>query len=191
MADPTETPVFLGKIGRPHGVNGEVRLFLFNPGSESIQAGMKVSLHREGASLAELELEQVRYTPKFAILKFKGLTFRDQVDALKHAELGVDPELLPELDEEEFYHRDLLDLPVYLASEEDGEDFDPDQSIGQVNRIFETGANDVLVVRRPDGSELFVPVIEQAISLIDLDEEFVLLQPLEIWAPEDDRTPGS
>ena len=192
MTDPSDALLFLGKIGRPHGVRGEVRLFLFNPGSEALQPGMTISLHRQNVVLADdLTLEQVRYTPKFAILKFKGLEFRDQVDAFKHAELGVDPEILPELDDEEFYHRDLLDLPVFIATEEDGEDFDPDASIGQVDRLFETGANDVLVVRRRDGSELFVPVIDQAISIIDLEEQFVLLQPLELWAPEDDLTPGS
>lgn len=186
MTPDSSSLVLLGKIGRPHGVHGEVRLFLFNPNSESLRKGLPATLFREGREIQTVEIEQVRFTPKFALLKFKGLNHRDQVDALKHAELGVDSDLLPELDDEEFYHRDLLDLPVFLAAEEDGEEFDPQASIGQVDRVFETGANDVIVVKKNDGTELFVPLIEQAISVIDLDEEFVLLQPLELWAPEDE-----
>lgn len=175
--------VALGKVGRPHGVNGEVRLFLFNPTSQTLSEGLDVVILRGGKELARPQLSSVRYTPKFAILKFKDLHFRDQVDTFKHAELAVPEHYLPELDDEEFYHRDILDLPVFLATEEDGEDFDPHTPFGVVDRIFETGANDVVVVKKTDGTELFVPLIEDAISLIDLDKEFVLLQPLEIWAP--------
>lgn len=177
--------VVLGKIGRPHGNKGEVRLFLANPTSESLSKDMEVVLLRDGKELARHTLEEIRYVPKFAILKFKGLTFRDQVDLFKHAELAMDAALLPELGEEEFYHRDLLDLPVFVALEEDGEDFDEKQPFGTVSRVFETGANDVLVVKRADGSDFLVPLIEEAISFIDLEEEVLVLQPLEIWAPED------
>ena len=174
----------LGKIGRPHGVNGEVRLVLYNPDSDSLREGLTVYLTGEGtAGEKTLKVTSVRRHKQFQLVTFQGIKHRDQVDAIKHLELSIDLADLPELDDEEFYHRDILGLPVYVTDEEDGELPEGAAPIGVVDRFFETGANDVLVVALDEGGTLFVPVIEQAISFIDLDEELVVLQPLDLWTP--------
>lgn len=175
----------IGKLGRPHGVRGEIRLFLFNPDSESLADGMAVELKSESGATIEATIERIRYTPKFAIIKFAGLNFRDEVDRLTNAVLHIDIDLLPELDDDEFYVAELIGLPVYIATEEDGE-IDPDKTepIGTVDDVFDTGANEVIVVVKKDGQELLVPLVEHAVSYIDLDEEILVLQPLKIWAPK-------
>lgn len=186
MADDSSR-VLLGKVGRPHGIHGEVRLVLHNPDSDSLREGLTVYLGPGAGALEQeekaLTIATVRPHKQFQLVTFKGLTHRDQVDALKHRELSIAVEDLPDLDEEEFYHRDILGLPVYVADEEDGELPDGAGAIGTVHRFFETGANDVLVVALEEGGTLFVPVIEQAISFIDLDEKLVVLQPLDLWTP--------
>ncbi len=183
---PQPTRVALGKIGRPHGVRGEVRLFLFNPESETLIKGMRIFLAPDGLPPTEAVIEKIRYTPKFVILKFKGINGREAIDQFKHAHLEVEYDDLPDLDEDEFYHLDLIGFPVYLAAEENGELPEDTEPIGEVDRFFETGgANDVIVIRRNEDSELFVPVVEHAISFIDFDRELVVLQPLEIWTPRE------
>lgn len=181
--------IALGKIGRPHGVNGEVRLFLFNPESETLSAGMEVFLVGDEADPKKVEIKQIRYTPKFVILKFAGINSRWEIDIFKHAHLEVSQEDLPELEEDEFYHVDLLGIPVYVADEEDGDLPDGAEPIGEVSRFFETGANDVFVVGRKGGKELFVPLVEHAVSLIDFEREVVVLQPLDLWTPPEDEEP--
>lgn len=174
-------PVAIGKIGRPHGVRGECRLFLFNRASETVQAGLTVTLRPSRGAVRQVEVSQARYAAKFVIVKFEGIDGREEADALKHAILEVSPEALPPLDDDQFYQVELLGAPVYIAAEEDG-DMPADASPhGEVDRFFETGANDVLVVRQSDGDELFVPVVPHAISLLDVENDRVILQPLHIW----------
>lgn len=179
--------VALGKLGRPHGVRGEIRLFLFNPESQTLVSGLDAYVRHEGRSAVPVEIEKARYAAKFVIVKFAGIDDRDEVDKFKHAHLEVSYEDLPELDEEAFYYVELVGSPVYVAAEEYGDIDDDAEPIGEVDRFFETGANDVLVVNR-DGDQLLVPMVEHAVSLLDLERSLVILQPLETWtAPEDDE----
>ncbi|MFU8805721.1 MAG: ribosome maturation factor RimM [Bradymonadaceae bacterium] len=181
MTEEDQELIVLGKIGRPHGKTGEVRLFLYNPESDTLEPEMPVVILFEEAPPRDLVVESIRYTDKFALIKFEKVSFREDVDALKHGELAVDVEFLPTLDDDEFYHVELLDLPVFVARDGDIEDLEP---FGKVGRFFETGgANDVMVVERIDGSEYFVPMIDAAICAIDVDEERVVLWPVERWAP--------
>ena len=176
--------VAIGKIGRPHGVRGEARLFLFNPTSETVHPGLNAFLCPDRGSEVAVEVEKARYAAKFVIVKFKGIDGRQAIDEFKHAILEVDPDDLPELDDDQFYQVELLGAPVYVADEEDGDLPESGEAIGEVERFFDTGgANDVMVVRREDGSELLVPVVEHAISLLDVEDYLVILQPLEIWTP--------
>jgi 16S rRNA processing protein RimM len=175
--------VTIATIGRPHGTRGEVRVFPINHDSDSLREGVTVYLTGRGEEKV-LEIESARRANKFFIVRFQGLNHRDQVDALKHLQVEIGTEDLPDLEEDEFYHRDLLGAPVYVALEEDGELPEDPTPIGQVDRFFETGANDVLVVALTEGGSLLVPVVEHAISFIDVDERVIVLQPLELWAPQ-------
>ena len=60
--------------------------------------------------------------------------------------------------------------------------------IGEVDGFFETGANDVMVVALSNGERLFVPMIEDAVAVLDLDDG-VVLQPADQWAPEGTELP--
>lgn len=183
MNEQDDKLILMGKIGRPHGKRGEVRLFLYNPDSDTLYDDMPCVIVSEQGEKSDHVIESIRYVDKFALIKFVGMSHRDVVDALKHGEVAVDADLLPDLDEDEFYHAELIDLPVFIANDEDQENL---ILFGTISRFFETGANDVFVVARPDGSEFFVPMIENAICDIDIDEERVLIWPLERWAAAED-----
>lgn len=178
--------VVLGKLGRPHGVKGEVRFFPFNDETQSLQAGLRGQLEGAGQPPLEVEVEQVRHSPKFAIVKFDQFRFRDEVDAYKHAKFHVLYDELPPLeDDDDFYHVELMGAPVYLADSEDGDPPEDAEPIGEVKRFFATGANDVMVVTLSTGKELLVPLVEHAVVALDLDDHLVILQPFQIWTPED------
>jgi|SRR5690554_3909929 len=184
MSKPENDRVELAKVGRPHGVYGDVRLHLYNADSEVLDEGIKVYLKTEREEL-ELTIEQYRRGPKFAMVKFKGIQGREGAERIKHGIVSVDFDLLPELDDDEFYLVESIGFPVFVASEEDGEPAEDAEAIGEIDRFFETGANDVLVVKRTDGTELFVPYVEHAVSYVDVEAPAVVLQPLEIWTPAD------
>ncbi len=179
--------VAIGKLGRPHGVRGEIRVFPFNPNSETITEGLEVYLECDGDGPLATTVEQARYTDRFIITKFEDIDDRDVVDEFKHGRVFVDYDDLPKLDDDEFYYVDLVGAPVYVADTEDGDITEDDEPIGVVDRFFATGANDVLVVDRDDSDDLYAPLVEHAVSLLDFERQLIVLQPLEIWAPADDE----
>lgn len=183
----TARRVALGKLGRPHGIRGEIRLFLFNPQSTALRSGMQAWLACDDRPPVEVEIESARYADKFVIVKFADIDDRDVVDEYKHGHLEIDYDDLPDLEEEQFYHLELVGAPVYVAEEEHGDLPEDAEPIGRVDRIFATGANDVLVVDVDDGDELMAPLVEHAVSLLDFERLLVILQPLEIWTPADDE----
>ena len=76
------------------------------------------------------------------------------------------------LDEGVYYWYQIIGLTAVL---EDGKE------VGQVTDISRTGSNDIYVVRAPDGSELLIPAIEDAVLEIDLPARRIVVRLL----PED------
>lgn len=168
----------LGKIGRPHGVHGEVRLFLFNPDSESLTEGSSIVVHFARGD-ETIVVETVRYVDKGVLARFKGVSGRDAIDRFKNCDFSISYEQLPPPADGEFYHIDLIGLDVFLSDEKTSE-LHP---FGTVDRFFDSGNDDVLVVRLLDGKELFVPMFDDTIEDINMELGRVVLAPLEGWAP--------
>jgi 16S rRNA processing protein RimM len=79
----------------------------------------------------------------------------------------VDPEELPE-DPEEFYDHQLMDLDVVTV---DGTE------VGRITEITHLPYQDLLIVKRPDGSEVMIPFVEEIVPEIDLEEQRVVIAP--------------
>lgn len=177
--------VAIGKLGRPHGIRGEIRLFLFNSESKTVTEGLQGFITREGHPPVEVTVEKARYTDRFVILKLEDIDDRGEIDEYKHGHLEVDYDDLPDLTDDEFYYVELVGASVYEAEQEDGAPAEDTEPLGTVDRFFETGANDVMVVDLSDDDELFVPLVEHAVALLDFKDHQVVLQPLELWTAAD------
>src|SRR5690554_6856606 len=100
--------VVLGKVGRPHGIHGEVRLFLFNQDSESLVEGASIVVHFADGDDQTIVLETVRYVDKGLLARFKGVSGRDAIDRFKNCDFSVAYDELPPPEDGEFYHIDLI-----------------------------------------------------------------------------------
>lgn len=161
-----------------------MRLFPLNPNSELLEPGFRVFVRRAGEE-TELVLTRVRHAAKFDILAIEGVDERDGAEALTNLDVFVDPDDFPELDDGEFYLRDLVGADVALLQAEDGDAF---RVIGEVQGFMQTGANDVMIVTVPGAPDLLVPMIEHAVAEVDVGTQ-VLLYPLDVWAPEGTEVP--
>lgn len=170
--------ITIGRFGRAHGVRGEVRFFSQNPESDFLKVGLRVFVRRDGQETV-LTVAKVRHAAKFDIVGLEDIDGRDQAEALTNLDVSVDREALPELEQGEFYLRDLVGCEVAILIDEQG----ATRPIGQVGGFFETGANDVMVVEFSGGETLFVPMVDHAVAAVDPDQG-VVLYPLEQWAPE-------
>ena len=150
-----DAPVTLAVITGAHGVTGEVRLKLF---------ANDLSGYRSfnGGSLTVKSLRN-------GIARFAEVPDRNAAERLRGTELTVPRSALPPLEEGEYYHTDLLGLPVVSTTG------DP---LGIVIAIDDFGAGDVIEVERPDKKRFMVPMNPQAVpewndERLVVDEAFV------------------
>ena len=157
----SDRPVTLAVIIGAHGVTGEVRLKLFTE---------DLSSYRElNAGGHALTLRSVRPGPNGAVARFAEIADRNTAEALRGTELTVPRASLPPLDEGEYYHADLIDLPCISTSGE---------ALGKVVLIENFGAGDVIEIERPDGTRFMVPMRPEAVPEWDagrllIDDAFV------------------
>ena len=100
--------LLLGEIGAAQGLKGEVRLRSYTQDPAAIARYDTLEDEHGGT----IEIESLRVTPKALIARIKGVTTREAAEALNHTKLYIDRALLPERDEEEWYHVDLIGLAV-------------------------------------------------------------------------------
>ncbi|QKG71809.1 ribosome maturation factor RimM [Erythrobacter mangrovi] len=148
----SDQSVTLAAVTGAHGVAGEVRLKLFGEGVDALKPHKSFNAANSGRVLT---LVTIRSDNKGgAIARFAEVKDRTSAEQLRGTALTVPREALPELEEGEFYHSDLLDLPVVTDSGE---------AIGRVCAVENFGATDIIEIEKPDGKKFMVPLTEQAV----------------------------
>lgn len=175
MADPTwrtppeELRLAIGVIVAPQGVSGEVRMNIWTHFPERIPQLKEIYLDPEPTPR---RLRSARLKGGLAILAIEGVTTRDEAEALRGRVVRIGHDQAAPLGEDEYYHFQLIGL---TAVDEAG------TVLGEVVEILETGANDVYVVRAPDGDELLFPALKDVVLDIDLNEGRMVVRPLEYY----------
>ena len=171
----------VARIGRAHGLRGEVTVEVRTDEPELRLAPGAVLL-TEPASAGPLTIESGRVHSGRLLLRFEGVGDRTAVEALRNTLLiaEVDPEEQPE-DPEEYYDHQLMDLDVVTL---DG------RHVGRISEITHLPYQDLLVVERPDGSEVLVPFVSEIVPEIDLKEQRAVIDPPPGLIDEAEETAG-
>ncbi|SUX54912.1 ribosome maturation factor RimM [Chromobacterium vaccinii] len=90
--------------------------------------------------------------PKALAAKLEGVEGRDAAELLRGSQIAVPRSELPAPADDEYYWNDLMGLAVINQQGE---------TLGKVDNLLETGANDVLVVKGDDGQQRLIPFVEQ------------------------------
>jgi 16S rRNA processing protein RimM len=151
---PDHTLVELAVIVRPHGVRGAVKARLHNPDTDMLTRGRQV--HVAGVARLVTGIQPLP-DPRALVLHLEGVSDRDAAEALRDAPVSVRRDELPPLAEGEYYHFELIGARVETP---DGE------LLGTVERVLTTNI-DNLELRRPDGRELLIPVLDPFVKHID------------------------
>lgn len=163
--------VKIGKLGKPHGVRGELRLWTDNPDSETPRKGLTLHCGAE-----QFLIISCKRADKFFIVRLEGIDDRNQAATLTNQEVEVDREDLPAPTEDEFYQIDLLGLPV---EDRDG------KSLGVVDGFLDDVDTDVMVVRSESSSDkLLVPLVGHVVEVFKPGHPIVIA-PLNEWGSEE------
>lgn len=149
----------VGVITTTHGLKGEVKVYPTTDEPERFDNLDEVIL-RIGKIERILHIASVRYFKNLAIVKFKELGKIEDVENLRQAELYVSRENAVPLEEGEYYIGDLIGMEV---STDDGE------FLGTLKDVIETGANDVYEISTKKYGNVLIPVIEQCIIDVDIE----------------------
>lgn len=155
----------VGKISGAFGVKGWVKVFSFTEPRANILEYSPLFLSRRGEWI-EIKVSAGHAQGKGVVMGIANVTDRDQVQPLIGSELAIKKEQLEPADEDEFYWADLQGLTVINLE---------DETLGQVDHLLETGANDVLVVKaKGDNTERLIPfVMDDIVKLVDLDKQVI------------------
>jgi 16S rRNA processing protein RimM len=162
---PPPDQVCIGTIVGVHGVQGAVRIKSFTADPADIAAYGAVS-DESGARRFEVKvLGQARGA---VLARLSGVADRDAAEALRGVRLYVSRAALPKTSEDEFYHADLIGLPVETRE---------GARLGSVRAVHNFGAGDILELRDEAGRELLLPFSDAVVPSVDLAAGRIVAAP--------------
>lgn len=163
MAESSSGYIVVGKIGAPHGIKGWVKIHSYTEEPLKI-LDYSPWFIKQGGDWQTVEVLDARPHGRVIVASLQGNDSRDQAEQMKNIEIAVQRQQLPAPATGEYYWVDLIGLQVINTRNE---------KLGIVDRLMETGANDVLVVRE-QGVERLIPYVPNEFVLeVNLDEGFI------------------
>ena len=135
----------VGKIGKTHGLKGEVKVFSLTDSLERFKTLKSVYIDGEIRKVEGCKLQHDR-----AILKIEGIDSIEQAELYRNKYLMVKREDAVELPEDSYYVADLMECNVYD---------DTGEELGKVFDVLHTPGNDVYWVKAVSYTHLTLPTI--------------------------------
>jgi 16S rRNA processing protein RimM len=157
----------VGRVGRPHGLRGEVTVDVRTDDPDDRFAPGTV-LATEPAASGPLVVEQARWHSGTLLVRFEGSDDRTTAEELRGTVLVVDSEELPPIDDpEEFRDHELIGLSVVTVE---------GAEVGVLREVRHSG-QDLLVVDRPAGDEALVPFVAAIVPEVDVTGGRIVINP--------------
>jgi 16S rRNA processing protein RimM len=150
--------VRIGRLGRTHGIQGELNLDGNSLTPLELHAIKTFVWRRHGAAERVLTLQAARPALTRMLVRFEGITVREQAAELTNGELWAGSEALPDPGPGTAYTFQLLGVRVETAE---------GRALGTIAEVISTGAHPVYVVR--GGRELLVPGAPGVVKSVDLE----------------------
>jgi len=174
MNKETNGKICLGAIAGAHGVKGEVKIKTFTQHAEDIAAYGPLESETGDATFSILNFRPDKIG---VVAKIEGLEDREAAQRLKGTRLYVKREALPQIEEDTWYHADLVGLKVRAKD---------DKEIGVVIGVYDFGAGDMVEVDPgSDEESMFIPFTRDAVPIVDIAGGFIVAEPIEIMADDE------
>ena len=161
--------ISVGKILNFHGVKGEAKLGYTKNKEEFLSKLEDVYILVNG-EYRQFEISNIRFTPKSAIIKFKGIDSLNDIIEYKGCLIFVDDSVAREhLEEDEFLIDELVGLNVY-----DGE-----ERVGAVVGVSNNGASDLLSVKTNSKNICLIPFVKAIVLSVDIKKKRIQINNIE------------
>jgi 16S rRNA processing protein RimM len=158
--------VCIAQIGAAHGVRGEVRLKSFT--EDPLSVTRYGPLETEDGK-RRFEIETARPAKDMLVVRLKGVADRTAAERLTNLRLYVARDRLPEPQDDEFYHTDLIGLAAVTTD---------DAPFGTIKAVHNFGAGDLLeIAPAAGGNTLMLPFTQAIVPTIDIAGGKVVIAP--------------
>ncbi len=165
--------VAIGKIIKPHGVRGEMRVEILTDFPERYEETEEVHLIPPPSGAAKeapdtiwlLPVESTRAHHGRMLVKLAGVNDMDQAGYLRNFTLAVPQDELIELEEGEYWHWQLEGLTVVNAEGE---------TLGTLREVLNTPAHDLYCVATSEG-EILIPAVDDYVHAVDLEKKRIVV----------------
>ena len=154
----------VGQIVNTFGIKGEVKVNPFTDDINRFDDLKKVYVKTRKESKL-YKVENVRYHKNMVLVKLEGINNPEDAELLKNSFLEIDREDAIPLEEGQYFIVDLIGLDVYT---------DEGNLLGKVDDIYNTGANDIYVVKDELGKQILLPGIKEVIKEVKLEDRIIV-----------------
>lgn len=173
----------VARIGKPHGIRGEVTVQLFTDAPEErFEPGAVFRVEPEAQG--PLTVSSARWNKDILIVGFNEVPDRNSAELLRGAKLFIESAETADDDGDAWYEHELVGLEVRVG----------DEVVGRVSALRTMTVQDLLIIEGADGEEILVPFVEEIVPEVDVDGGFVRLSPpeglLELNLPGSNQADG-
>ena len=159
----------IGKIVNTHGLRGEVKVVPWTDSPDDFY-DVSYAYIKNKNEYKKLTIDGVKFQKNNVIVKFKEYNDINEILPFKNAVLYADRNDLGELPEGVYYIVDLIGLKVYTED---------DEYIGEIADVFNAGASDIYDVKRDGKKNLLLPVIDEVVKSVDIENGRVTVNVME------------
>lgn len=157
-----EDYVVIGKIGSTFGIQGWLKVYSYSDSIDGILEYRHWHIESQ-TGWQPIEVKNCQQHGKGIVVKFAGYHTPEDARVLTGKKIAIKRSQLPTLETNEYYWADLEGLMVIDQH---------DETLGQVDHMMETGANDVMVVKSKDGKFHAIPfLLNKVVTRIDLENQ--------------------
>ena len=166
MTEQDPWDLVIGRLGRPHGVRGEMRVVAETDFPQRFETLRNVRVELPDGAERHLVVAESSVKGNRIVLKFEGYDTPEAASALAGGFLTIRRSEAWPLPEGHYYEHQIIGLAVV---DEQG------QRLGEVSAVLRTGANDVYLA-----GDLLIPATKEVVRRIDLARgELVVRLPAE------------
>lgn len=161
--------ITIGTILKTVGLRGELKVSPLTHSPQRFSQLQDVTIETKEGRTQTYKIERVRYALPFVYMTLAGLSTPEDAQPLAGGSVIIaDEERLP-LPKGSYYHFELEGLDVFLES---------GIRLGKLDRILETGSNDVYVVKEDD-KEFLIPGLASVVKEVNLQEGRMTIRPIQ------------
>ena len=155
----------VGQIVNTFGIKGEVKVVPFTDDIKRFDNLKKVYVKTQKES-KQYKIENVKYHKNMVLIKLEGINTVENAETLRNAFLEIDRKDAVPLEEGTYFIADVMGAEVYT---------DEGKLLGKVEDIFNTGSNDIYVVKDELGKQILLPGIKEVIKEVLLEQEKIIV----------------